>query len=515
MTTTKSDETTALLSFRRYLDGGDLERAGSELRVQLARATGGERLVRCALAGAELARRRGTPRDARTWVRDARRALDAMEPDARRSLEPEVVLAEATQAIEQGADAAADRMLMAGLDMVRSPPGAFAARFHSLLGALAARRGRPGAAASHYRLALDLLDPHTESDSVARLQSNLAMSFYMRGVWDEASRWIDAALTDRSRPGAPLGPLANSLAVRALIEAARGSGADAWDLPLDRAAASGDAVLWCEIALQRAMVARRQGDHGLADSLEDKAAVRMAEAGRQEPTLVAMAAEARARRLHAHGSLEPAIVALGEASALFEELGSAWHHLRLQLSLGAWESGVGRTATAVERIGRTCRRAASLGVVFPAEPEVRDAVLLSATHGQAAAATWARARGWDTPSVGAGASLFPEVGVVQLDGERFHLGPRTLPFRLLLLLSEAKPAGLTTTHLCRRLWRGERPGTAALGRLRVLVTRTRELTEPGHILILTVRQDGAGAAGRYRWNPDVPVRVLEGTPTSR
>jgi hypothetical protein len=481
------------------LTRGDLPDATDALRAAWAAAADASpaQRVRLALAAAELARRRGTALDARARIREARAALaDADDPD-RRALEPEVVWAEAVDATEHGAYGLAERLLTGALASVL--PGPRTTRFHAALGALAARQGRPAVAALRYRLALDQTD---RPDDAARLRSNLAMTAHLRGATAEGLAHIDAALAHRDRPGAPPGPCANSLAVRAmLLDAARDPAADqTWDLALAKAEAAADAPLWCEIALHRATAWRRGGDVLAADALQADVDVRLGDAGRQDPTLAALHTEARARALHDRGG--PATRALTDALTTFQQLGSTWHELRLQLLLGAWEHAAGRAATAVDRVGRACRRAVLHGLVLPDEPATRAVVLAAAAAGQPGAAAYARARAWPAPAPTRGAVLHRRSGLLTIDDARWHLG--RLSTRLLTMLAQAGPAGMTTTRLGERLWRDD--PTDPVGRLRMLVSRTRRLTEPAHLLILTSR--GPRGVGRYRWNPDVPVELI-------
>lgn len=479
-----------LKTFQDRLANGDFPGAAAALREALVDVAP-RALPRVALAGVALARRRGTSPDARVWLRDARRALERLPDDEQRELLPDLLLAEAVAAVERGADLAAERLLQRGLDLTRLQPGDACAHFHRALGTLAARKGRASVAASHYRLALDRMDPDQSPDAVAQLWSNLARTAWMRGAVAEALAWVDEALAWRGRPGAPPGPHANSRAMRAMI-----TGADAdWEQATALAQASGDIALLSEVALEHAIVARRRGEAARADALEALGTARLVDVGRQEPTLLAIAAEARAARCRG----EDRVLALAEAAGLYEELGASWHEHRVQLLLAAAEHGLGLTETATARAARAVRRAMAQGHDFPPDPGVVEVVLAAAAAGHAGAARWARERGWRAPSSSLGAVLDPARGTVTLQGEPRHLGPRALTFRLLWLLARAGPRGLTTTELCRRLWRSDPAGPAVLGRLRVLVGRVRALTEPGLVVVLTV----PGVPTRYRWNPEL------------
>jgi hypothetical protein len=475
---------------------GRLVHAAALLARGWEAASSAEDRVQLALAGAELARRRGTPREARVWLRDARAALALAEAPVADGLRADLAWTEAVEAIEAGAHARAERLLDAALEPARAASAAHAVRFHLALGAIAARQARATVAASHYRLALD----HADADTAAQIRSNLAMVLLQRGALDEARAQIAAALAHRARPDAPPGPCANSLAVRAMIDEASGERPD-WTAALAQAEASGDAVLTAEIALHYAMRLRRDGDGAAAAHQIRRVAADLPDIGQREPSLRALLLEARGWEAYAAAGPEPARVALAEAASAWAALGARWHELRVQFALARMEHEAGQMATACARADRACRRATTLGLDLPVDAGTQATILAAAGAGEPACAAWARQRGWraEAPWPG-GVQLDLPAGRLTIDGATQFLGRRSRVLRLLDLLAAAGAHGVTIRELSRRLWRGDAPGPAVTARLRVLVGRARALTEPDHVLVLTVRGEG-----RYRWNPEVPV----------
>jgi tetratricopeptide (TPR) repeat protein len=460
--------------------------------------------VQLALAAAELARRSGHRRDARQWLSDARRALAELPVgETQRELATEVAWGEASEAIAAGAHARAARLLEASMADARTLFSGQALRFHRALGAIAARQGRAEVAVSHYRLALQQLDEDRDPDLAARLRSNLAMVELQRGGFQEALQLIARAIHYRSRPGAAAAPLANSLAVQAMIAESSGRSPD-WDRPLELARSSGDNVLYVEIALRSAQYRYRSGG-GAGAGLVLRAAERLlAEVGRQEPMLRALWLETRALEQWVDGGAERAIPGFLEALEAFEALDAVWQALRVELSLGVVEAEAGRAETGRARAVRVCRRAAALGLELPMEAASRALVIEAARAGDPTCAAWARRHGWPAPlpQVG-GATLDPASGTLSIGAFSRVMGPRSLLFRLLWLLAEGGSRGVTVRELERRLWRRSPPGPARTTRLRSLIARARSLTAPEHVVILTVAGEG-----RYRWNPDVDVVAL-------
>ncbi len=455
--------------------------------------------VQLALAAAELARRSGHRRDARQWLSDARWALaEVAAGETHRELATEVAWGEASEAIAAGAHARAARLLEASMADARTLFSGQALRFHRALGAIAARQGRAEVAVSHYRLALQQLDEGRDPDLVARLRSNLAMVELQRGGFEVARRLIAAAIQTRSQPGSAAAPLANSLAVQAMIAEGSGQVPD-WDLPLALARSSGDNVLYVEIALRSSQYRYRSTAAEGATPLLRAAELLLTDVGRQEPLLRALWLETRALEQWTTRGAEGAIPGFLEALEAFEALDAVWQALRVELSLGVVEAEAGRGETGRARAMRVCRRAAALGLELPMETAARELVIEAAKAGDSTCAAWARRRGWPAPQPHvAGVQLDPASGGLRIGAFHRVMGPRSLLFRLLWLLAEAGTRGVTVRELERRLWRRSPPGPARTARLRSLIARARSLTAPDHVLILTV-----GGAGRYRWNPEV------------
>jgi hypothetical protein len=281
-----------------------------------------------------------------------------------------------------------------------------------------------------------------------------------------------------------------------------------WEPPLRFAEASGDGVLFAEVALRAAGFQLRCRRAEGAREVLRRVRPTIAEVGRQEPLLRALWMEVQGLEFADAGALAEAIASLTDALAAMESLGATWHALRAELALAVIERRAGQSATARSRAAKVCRRSTALGLDLPMDEEQRVMVLDAAAGGESACAVWARRKGWRATSPSRfGARLEPAIGRLTVGDAQWTLGRRALPFRLWQLLAAAGPRGVTARELCRRLWRSTPYGPQVVARLRTLVARTRALTEPEHLLLLTVRGEA-----RYAWNPDVPavsVSVIE------
>lgn len=481
------------------LNAGDLAAASALLAEVWREEHAPEFRLRLALMGADLSRRAGRILESRTWRADARHALAQVTGPERDELQAEISWSEAVEFIEGGAYGRAERELEAALAPARAASSEQAVRFHRALGAIAARQGRSGVAAAQYRLALDQA---RDLDAVAQLHSNLALVHLRSGAIGEARRCVNAALAHRGRPGAPPGPHANSLAVRAMI--AERCGEDpGWPEVMQCAEASGDVALRAEVALLSADWQRRLGHADAAKALTARVTAIRSEIRQREPILSALLVEAEGLDAWAAEGPARALAPLSEAQEALHALGAPWQALRTELFLAAAEHALGRVETGRARAARVCRRARLLRLDLPPDERWRSLMMDAAVAGQVPCAGQVQAWGWRPPDRRtSGARLDAASGTLILDGERRVLGARSQVFRLLWLLAGAGARGVTIRELERRLWRKQAAQTRLTGRLRVLVARTRALTEPAFLLVLT-------GTGRYRWNPEVEVVCRE------
>ncbi len=435
--------------------------------------------VELLIAVVRLALRRGTVRDAETYAAEAAQRLRPLDPVDACDRTCELAHLRANIALGRGAYRLALRYLEDGLAVAREHGSEWVVDLHRSLGALSTRRGRPADGAYHYRMALDRLPAAGDDPRAATLHANLAMANLMQGRVADAAREARRALRVRDRPGAPPGPLANTLALMALIAQQDpelvGPAAPYWDRALEQAERAADVALLAEIELRAAAGALERGEPKLAARWLASGRARAAAVARQEPTIAALADDVEGALCWSAGDRDGARQAWQRARRAFAEVGAAYHVARLDAALASVyrQGGDARWSVLWDQACRAARRG---GFVLPAQ------------------------FGPGRPPRAEGVRVDRRAGVLEAFGVRYALGRGAIPVRLCALLISASPKAIGAPALCRRLWRDEGYTPATFNRLKVHVHRLRQLIGHEQAPILTEGRPGRLA---YRWNPAV------------
>ena len=462
--------------------------------------------VRLLTLAARLSRARGDLRDANEYVEQADRAWRRLNGEQAARTGIALLHLKGIVAIERGADKLAERCLREGLALANDFEARRISPFHRTLGGLETRRGRPAQGAHHYRLALDLTEPNGV-DEVSALCSNLGMTALMRGRLDEATHWTARARTLRDKPDAPPGPLANTTALGALLEEARGETAwTSWRRALELAQKGGELSLVLEIELRCALYAIRSGRMKQAQNLYQKSCERIANIFRQEPTITALRQEFEGRLLLASGQSRKAASRMLLAREAFSDIGAIYHVARIDTLLCATEWAAGRAETAIERADATCRQANRGGFCLPDEAGFRECLSAAIHKGKPEAIRYARRVGLEIPHGESGIAFHGRSGALTVDGVRHDLGRNRIISRLLRILLDRRPHAVTSETLCQHLWPAEGTTTATYNRLKVHICSLRTLLGPAYPAIVTSPPRPGRHLASYRWNSEIPVR---------
>lgn len=462
--------------------------------------------ARVAIAEARRAVRRGSLRDAEGHAQAALKSLRALAtPPPTTTLAALELLA--TTAIMQGRYEVALRRLQGAEHQAVSVGDPWVPRIQRLLGAIHARRGKPLLAARAYTLATSRLRDDEAPLEVAKLSSNLAMVALMAGQVATARAAIERALRLREAHRAPLGELANSTAVLALVDEReeRPESAATWERAVTLARQSKDPVLAAEIELRAASAAVERGSLDAARGLAESAIAEVARGGDAERTLAAMAAETRARIRHAEGAADDACAAAREALAAYRALDASYHVARLELLLARLE---GSPHGPVTRIAEACRLALRDGFELAWRPGDQAAIARAAQSGHRDVRRYCKHAGIASASDCA-VLVVDGDGALETPSGRHELGPRSIPFRLARILVAAAPAAVAVTTICRRIWPDEGHDERTANRLKVHVHRLRDLVGGDVSCVITETETRRGERRTtYRWNSAVPARVV-------
>ena len=481
------------------ISAGSVTRLATEARLELV-------LARRAL-------RKGAAAEVKLHSRRALARLDKLgNPDATTRLA--VLELQAATAIMSGAYGRAQRLLDGLVPVASSVGDPWIGKIQRMLGAIHARRGRPLLAARAYELAASRLREDTAPLEVAKLSSNLAMVLLMAGEVASARHEIERALRLRAEHGASRSELANSTAVLALVAEREGKTDHAvhWEQAVNLARQGPDAVLTAEIELRAATAATERGDHAASAALLATATERAQAVGRLEPTVVAMAAEARARLCLASGSPTEAQAAARESLVAYTSIDAPYHMGQIELLLGVIAHRRGDESGRQSRVGVACRLALRCHFELGWRPADLEVLRAAALAGDAHARRYCRTFGVTLESSEA-VLLFDEGGVIEISGRRYELGADSLPFRLARLLVAAIPKPVAIASICQKLWPDEGFDERTANRLKVHMHRLRDLVGRECQCVLTEAATRPGlSTSRYRWNPEVSARIVARAP---
>jgi tetratricopeptide (TPR) repeat protein len=431
-------------------------------------------------------------------------------PSTERSIRLALLELSSAVATSSGSYERAVRLLRQAEELARVEGDPWVGRIHRLLGAIHARCGRPLLAATAYQSAAATLTEQTAPLDLAKVLSNLAMVSLMAGQTEAARFSVERALQLRMAFNAPVAEIANSTAVLALVLDRREDpeAMSLWLKAVELCRQSPEPVLTAEIELRAAISAARRGDVAVSRELLEAATGRSTSLVRIQPTLVAMACEARARLALWEREFETARTEARKALQGYTSLDAVFHVARTEFLLGTIKHHMGREPQACQWLDSACRRALRGRFELGARSFELEPLRAAAFRGEQHVLRYCRTLGIQTDEAG-GVVLVDRTGAIEAFGKRHEIGRQAIPFRIARHLCGAIPDGMTLNSLCQKLWPDEGYNPRTANRLRVHVHRLRELIGNENPCVLTESSTRGGVTTtRYVWNPDIPVRIV-------
>ncbi len=418
-----------------------------------------------------------------------------------------------TLAITRGAYDRAVRTLTTAADLATDVGDPSVARVQRMLGAIHARCGRPMLAAHAYQIAAARLSEQEQPLEVAKVMSNLAMMSLMAGEISAARDAIERALCLRGAHNAPVTELANSTAVLALVSEREGraEAAAIWEQAVALTRQGPDRVLTTEIELRAAIAAAERGDPASGEALLALATARCESLGRLEPTVAAMAAEARARLRFAEDAIEEAHGEARRSHGSYAAIDATYHVARIELLLGEIERRRGDHSRSTHWLGSACRLALRGRFELAWRPHELEVLSAAACEGEPDCLRYCRVFGVAVDAL-AEVLLLDRTGAIEALGKHHTLGRNAMPYRLARALIVAAPEPVSMSTLCRKLWPDEDFDARTVNRLKVHVHRLRDLIgTPSPCVVTESSTRGRVTTTSYRWNPGVSARIVRAT----